>query len=96
MSQLILVTGGAGYIGSHTLIALSQAGYELVVIDNLSNSYISSIEAVRDFTGNSLVFCKGDIRDKRFLENIFDQYKIDGVIHFAGLKSVNDYINETF
>ena len=76
------------------LISLSQAGYDVVVIDNLSNSFFSSIEMVRHITGKPILFCKGDIRDKKFLEKIFDQYKIDSVVHFAGLKSVSESIEK--
>ena len=86
----ILVTGGAGYIGSHTCIELIKAGYEIVVIDNLCNSSIKPLERVESLVGHSIPFYKFDIRNKDQLANIFKTHKIDAVIHFAGLKSVGD------
>ncbi len=86
----VLVTGGAGYIGSHTCIELLQAGHEVIVLDNLSNSSEEALHRVRQLTQKSLVFIQGDIRDHQVLEQIFDEYKIDAVIHFAGLKAVGE------
>jgi len=86
----VLVTGGAGYIGSHTCIELLQAGHELIVLDNLSNSSEEALHRVQQLTQKSLVFIQGDIRDHQVLEQIFDEYKIDAVIHFAGLKAVGE------
>ncbi len=100
----VLVTGGAGFIGSHTCLSLLEKGFNVTVIDSLINSFPDSIESVkylyRDFKilGNKLTFFKGDIRDSEFLNKIFLNYKnsnqpIDNVIHFAGLKSIEDSIN---
>ena len=86
----ILVTGGAGYIGSHTCVELLNAGYEVVVVDNLSNSSFESIKRVESITLKKIKFYKCDIRDKEGLSRIFLENKIDSVIHFAGLKSVNE------
>ena len=86
----ILVTGGAGYIGSHTCVQLLESGHDVVVIDNLSNSSEKSLERVEELTGKRLSFYKGDIRDEQLLDQIFAQNKIDAVIHFAGLKAVGE------
>ena len=86
----ILVTGGAGYIGSHTCIELLNAAHEVVVLDNLSNSAEESLKRVQELTGKSLVFVEGDIRDGKILDQIFQQHAIDAVIHFAGLKAVGE------
>lgn len=85
---MILVTGGAGYIGSHTLIELSKAGYDFVVYDNLSNSQRESISRVEKIINKHVFFEQGDIRDRKSLEQLFCRYDIDFVIHFAGLKAV--------
>ncbi len=86
----ILVTGGAGYIGSHTCVELLNAGHEVIVFDNLSNSSEESLRRVQILTGESLVFIKGDIRNQHELNQVFDDYQIDAVIHFAGLKAVGE------
>lgn len=86
----ILVTGGAGYIGSHTCIELLNAGHEVVVLDNLSNSSEESLNRVQELTGKSLTFIQGDIRDAHTLDQLFQQHAIDAVIHFAGLKAVGE------
>jgi len=88
----ILVTGGAGFIGSHTCIELLNAGYELVVIDNLSNSKDESLNRVQELTGKTLQFHKIDLLDKENLGRIFRKYPIEGVIHFAGLKAVAESV----
>ena len=88
----ILVTGGAGYIGSHTLISLCSAGFDPIVVDNLSNSRKESLERVEKITGKSIKFYEADVRDRQALENIFEQNKIDAVIHFAGLKAVGESV----
>jgi len=88
----ILVTGGAGYIGSHTLVELSSAGFEFIVLDNLSNSNLEAIKRVEKIIGKSIEFIKGDIRDKKLLNEIFTKYNIDSVIHFAGLKAVGESV----
>lgn len=86
----ILVTGGAGYIGSHTCIELLNAGHEVVVLDNLSNSSEESLNRVQELTEKSLTFIQGDIRDAYTLDQLFQQHAIDAVIHFAGLKAVGE------
>jgi UDP-glucose 4-epimerase len=90
MAQKILVTGGAGYIGSHTTLLLLEADFEVVVVDNLSNSSLESLRRVESITGKSVVFYKQDIRNPQGLDVIFQEHKISGVIHFAGLKAVGE------
>ena len=89
----ILVTGGAGYIGSHTCVELLEAGYEVVVLDNLSNSSEVSLDRVEQITGKKVTFYKGDIRDRVILGEIFEKEKIDCCIHFAGLKAVGESVS---
>ena len=89
---MILITGGAGYIGSHTCIELIQAGYELVVYDNFSNSSRESISRVEKIVNKKIIAEEGDIRDTQRLTEVFDKYKIDSVIHFAGLKAVGESV----
>ena len=84
----ILVTGGAGYIGSHTVLELLKTGEEVVVVDNLCNSSQESLTRVAKITGKECTFYQGDILNKGFLDSVFAKHKIDSVIHFAGLKSV--------
>lgn len=86
----ILVTGGAGYIGSHTCVELLNAGYEIVVVDNLYNSSEKSLDRVRELTGKDFVFYPYDIRDKENMRKVFAENKIDACIHFAGLKAVGE------
>lgn len=86
----ILVTGGAGYIGSHTCLELLNTGHDVVVLDNLSNSSIESLNRVQQLTQKSLKFVEGDIRDSQILDRIFQENTIDAVIHFAGLKAVGE------
>jgi len=90
----ILVTGGAGYIGSHTCLELLQAGHELIVVDNLSNSSIESLSRIQILTKKQLFFYKIDIRDKEALYKVFEKHPIDAVIHFAGLKAVGESMLE--
>lgn len=90
----ILVTGGAGYIGSHTLIELMKNGYKPVVVDNLSNSNIEAVKRVQRIVGRSIPFHELDIRNQDTLENIFKQYKFEAIIHFAGLKSVGESVRQ--
>ncbi len=90
MQQTILVTGGAGYIGSHTCVQLLQAGYQVVVLDNLSNSSEEALNRVQQITGKSLTFIKGDVLDADVLAHIFTDNNIAAVIHFAGLKAVGE------
>lgn len=92
--KTILVTGGAGYIGSHILVELSDADYDVIVYDNLDNSSIETLYAVRDITEKGVVFVQGDIRDKETLNEVFDNYDIDSVIHLAGLKAVGESVAE--
>ena len=88
----ILVTGGAGYIGSHTCVELLESGYEVVVVDNLYNASEESLKRVEKITGKSLTFYEADILDKEALNKIFDAHKIDAVIHFAGYKAVGESV----
>lgn len=88
----ILVTGGAGYIGSHTCVLLLEAGYDVVVLDNLSNSSAKSIDRVEKITGKKIKFYECDILDRDGMRAIFEQNKIDAVIHFAGLKAVGESV----
>lgn len=90
----ILVTGGAGYIGSHTVIELQNAGYDVVVMDNLSNSSEVALERVQEITGKPLTFYKADILDRVATEEIFSKEKIEAVIHFAGLKAVGESVQK--
>ena len=90
----ILVTGGAGYIGSHTVIELIKAGYETVIIDNLSNSKMEAVHRVEKIVGKQIPFIKGDILDKDILRKIFTDYKIDAVINFAGYKAVGESVQK--
>ncbi len=86
----VLVTGGAGYIGSHTTVELLNAGHEVVAIDNFMNSKFESIKRVEQITGKKVKFYEGDIRDREILNKIFSENKIDSVINFAGLKAVGE------
>lgn len=86
----ILVTGGAGYIGSHTCVELLNAGYEITVVDNLYNSSPKSLDRVKELTGKDFKFYECDIRDTDGMDKIFKENKIDAVIHFAGLKAVGE------
>ncbi len=90
----ILVTGGAGYIGSHTCIEMLNAGYDVVVIDNLDNSSAESLKRVEKITGKSVKFYKEDVRCKDALRKIFTENKIEAAIHFAGLKAVGESVRE--
>ena len=88
----ILVTGGAGYIGSHTCVELLNAGYEVVVVDNLVNSSKESLKRVEEITGKSLRFYEVDLLNRKALTNVFKENNIDAVIHFAGLKAVGESV----
>lgn len=92
MTQTILVTGGAGYIGTHTVIQLLEAGHEVIVLDNLSNSSREALNRVEAMTGKEVTFYLGDILDRALLEQIFLTHTIDAVIHFAGLKAVGESV----
>ena len=88
----ILVTGGAGYIGSHTVVELQNAGYDVVVLDNLSNASEKALDRVSKITGKPVKFYKADILDRDALNNIFDKETIESCIHFAGLKAVGESV----
>ena len=92
MTQRILVTGGAGYIGSHTTLALLQAGFEVVVLDNLCNSSAKSLERVTEIAGRAPTFICGDVRDRAQLDRLFAEHPISAVLHFAGLKAVGESV----
>ena len=92
----ILVTGGAGYIGSHTIIELDQAGHEVVVVDNLCNSSRKSLERVAGIIGRPVPFFEVDIRDRAALDKVLDSNKVDACIHFAGLKAVGESVSKPF
>lgn len=91
--KYILVTGGAGYIGSHTCVELLETGYQVVVLDNLSNASAESLRRVQQITGKTLEFVEGDIRSQDNLEAVFGRFPIEAVIHFAGLKAVGESVS---
>ncbi|WP_269915178.1 UDP-glucose 4-epimerase GalE [Acinetobacter sp. HY1485] len=86
----ILVTGGAGFIGSHTCVELLDAGHDVIVFDNLCNSSVESLQRVEQLTQKNIIFIEGDIRKQQQLDEVFQQHQIDAVIHFAGLKAVGE------
>lgn len=90
----ILVTGGAGYIGSHAVLALLQAGHDVCVIDNLSNGSVVALERVQKLTGKKAAFFQGDIRDPRILRKVLSECRVDSVLHFAGLKAVAESVRD--
>ncbi|NVK55654.1 MAG: UDP-glucose 4-epimerase GalE [Alteromonadaceae bacterium] len=92
--KTILVTGGAGYIGSHTVLQLLEANYQVVVFDNLCNASEESLRRVSALTGKSVTFVEGDIRNEDQLDSVFTQHAIDAVIHFAGLKAVGESVQK--
>jgi UDP-glucose 4-epimerase len=92
--MLVLVTGGAGYIGSHTVVLLQEAGHDVVVFDNLCNAHPEVFNRITRITGQQAAFVEGDIRDKAALDRVFDQFDIDAVVHFAGLKAVGESVAE--
>ena len=90
----ILVTGGAGYIGSHTAVELLESDYEVVIIDNFYNSKPEAIENIKKITNKNFAFYEGDVRDKDILRVIFNEHKIEAVIHFAGYKAVGESVEK--
>ena len=88
----ILVTGGCGFIGSHTVLALAEAGWPVVVLDNLSNSSPRVLERLRELGAPPLEFVQGDVRDASVLDALFARHRFEGVIHFAGLKAVGESV----
>ena len=94
MNMAVLVTGGAGYIGSHTCVELLNAGKEVVVIDNLCNSCEEALERVKKITGKELTFYQADLLDRKAVEEVFEKEKIESVIHFAGLKAVGESVQK--
>ncbi|MDK2597452.1 UDP-glucose 4-epimerase GalE [Pseudoalteromonas obscura] len=92
--MIVLVTGGAGYIGSHTVVELLNKGDEVVVVDNLANSSALALDRVKSITGKDVTFYKGNILDRVFLDSVFAQHAIDQVIHFAGLKAVGESVQK--
>jgi UDP-glucose 4-epimerase len=90
----ILVTGGAGYIGSHTCVSLLQAGHEVIVLDNLCNSQRDVIDSIKRITGKSVVFYEVDVTDRTAVEEVFSCHDIDGVVHFAGYKAVGESVEK--
>ncbi|QWD85540.1 UDP-glucose 4-epimerase GalE [Polynucleobacter asymbioticus] len=92
--KTILVTGGTGYIGSHTVVALQESGYKVVILDSLCNSKAITLNSIEKISAQAPTFYQGDIRDRTLLRNIFANHPIDGVIHFAGLKAVGESQSE--
>ena len=90
----ILVTGGAGYIGSHTCVALLEAGHTVIVADNLCNSKAESLDKVKQITNKEIIFYQIDVTDEAAVDTIFSHHKLDGVIHFAGLKAVGESVEK--
>ena len=90
----ILVTGGAGYIGSHACVALLAAGHQVMVVDNLSNSRPEVLDRVAQITGQRPLFFEGDVRDRELLRRLFATAPVDAVIHFAGLKAVGESVEQ--
>jgi UDP-glucose 4-epimerase len=90
----VLVTGGAGYIGSHTIVALLQNDIDVVVLDNLSNSSSESLDRVAKIAGRSATFVHGDVRDFALLSSLFTEHSVDAVLHFAGLKAVGESVSQ--
>lgn len=90
----ILVTGGTGYIGSHTCVELVSAGHEVVIVDNLSNSKLAVLRRIEKITGKPFAFAQVDVRDQENLETVFAEHKPDAVIHFAGLKAVGESVQQ--
>ena len=96
-SKKILITWGLGYIGSHTAVLFAQAGYEPILIDNLSNAHKTTVlDGIKEILGHELPFFEGDVRDSEFLENLFEEHEFIGVIHFAAKKAVSESCHDPF
>ena len=87
-----LLTGGAGYIGTHTAIELIQSGHDVVIFDNFSNSHPEAVRRVEQITGRSIALIEGDVRDQAVLERALKEHQIDSVVHFAGKKAVGESV----
>ena len=94
MSKYVLVTGGAGYIGSHTAVELFHAGFQPILLDNLSNSKVEVLDRIGEIIEKPLHFYLGDVRDGKILRQIFSEHQIDGVIHFAAYKAVGESVEK--
>ena len=94
MAGTVLVTGGAGYIGSHACVALTEAGYEVVILDNLCNSSVVVLQRLQEICGTAPAFVQGDVRDRECLDRIFQAHTITAVLHFAGLKAVGESVDK--
>ena len=92
MTPKILITGGAGYIGSHTAVELMNAGHHVVIVDNLCNSSRKVLERIQNLAGTNFNFVEADVRSASALDAIFQEHTIEGVIHFAGLKAVGESV----
>ena len=90
----ILLTGGLGYIGSHVAVELAEKDYEILIIDNLSNSELFVLDRIKEITGKEVDFEEGDIRDEAFLRGLFDKYSIDGIVHLAAKKAVGESVQK--
>lgn len=94
MNRRVLVTGGAGYIGSHTVVELISAGYEVVIVDNFSNSDTSSLSGIKRITGIEPTFIEADCCDREAMRHIFEAHDFDSVIHFAAFKAVGESVEK--
>ena len=94
MKETILVTGGAGFIGSHTVVELLESGYSVIIVDNFSNSKPEVLDKIRQITGKDFKFYEEDLLNLDGISKIFDENKIDAVIHFAGLKAVGESVEK--
>ena len=94
MKECVLVAGGAGYIGTHTAVELVEAGYDVVIVDNLSNSEMKAVEGVREITGRNVPFERVDCDDRQALAGVFDRYRFGAVIHFAASKAVGESVEK--
>lgn len=88
----VLITGGMGYIGSHTCVQMIEAGMEPIIVDNLCNSKLAVLDRIEALTNTRPLFYEGDVRDEAFLDSVFNIHDIDAVIHFAGLKAVGESV----